>query len=88
MSQAQEVLLVEVFEVAKVILGEQVFAQLIVKTCEVEGLSVRIFLRAAHAQCGLVAGRPAFGAVQLARGQRQVVELFRGDLSALEGLRQ
>ncbi|MNL07685.1 hypothetical protein D3C87_1283710 [compost metagenome] len=81
--QAEEVLLVEIFEAAVVVLGGQVLGDLVVAAGEDE--AVRIgqrgagrgtggTCRAADAQIDIVGGTAGLGALQLAGGECQAVD--------------
>ena len=94
MGQAQEVLLVEIFQVAVVVLQQQVFVELVVDAtvvklvnklaCVVVGATVG----ASNRQAFVVAGVTTLGVFDLAAGEGQVLELAGGDLTTLKGLRQ
>src|SRR5690606_10746343 len=90
--QAEEVLFVEVIQIAVVILRGEVLGQLVVAAGKVEGVAVRLLAvdqrRAGDAQADVVAGTPRLGAFQLAGDQGQAVNFVGGDLPSLEGLRQ
>ena len=86
MDQTGKVLLVIVFEVGVVILDQQVLVHLVIQTCIVEFIA--LLSAARRRQAAAVTGATAGGVLQLAADQGQVVDVFAGDLSAFEGLRQ
>lgn len=90
--QAEEVLLVEVVQVAVVVLQGQVLVDLVVATRVVELVAVArtgaAAVGAGDAQAAVVGGVTALGVLQLAGNQGEVLEVGRGDLAALEGDRQ
>ena len=90
-NQTQEVLLVEIFQVAVVVLQQQVFVDLVVHTAVVElvnELACNGIVRAGNRQAFVVAGVTTLGVFDLATSEGQVLELAGGDLATLEGLRQ
>src|SRR5690606_1614448 len=89
--QAEEVLFVEVFQVAVVVLRGQVLGDLVVTTGEVEGideLAGRAAVGTANGQAAGVGRATALGVLQLAGSQGQTVDFAGGDLAALEQLWQ
>ncbi|MCY1426799.1 hypothetical protein D9M71_426280 [compost metagenome] len=86
MNQAQEVLLVEVFQVRVVVLQGQVFGDLPVATGIPE--LVAVLGCAGDGQAGAVARCPAHGMGQLTRIDSQVVDFFRLYGAAFKRLRQ
>jgi len=92
--QAQEVLGVEIFQLAEVVRSGQILGDLVVGTGVVElvaefaGVIVGAFVRASNRQVFVVAGVTALGRLDLTSGQSQVFDFVRNDLAALEGLRQ
>ncbi|MNN17828.1 hypothetical protein D3C81_1310240 [compost metagenome] len=85
-------LVVEVFQVAVVVLRGQVLAQLVVAAGEVElvgvGLNTVDRCGAGDAQADVVGGVAGLGVLQLAGGQGQAIDLVADDLPAFEQLRQ
>ena len=94
MSQAQKVLLVEIFQIAVVVLQQQIFVDLVVGTAVIELVNkfARVVVGAtvgtSNRQAFVVAGVTTLGVFNLAAGEGQVLELAGGDLATLEGLRQ
>ena len=92
--QTQEVLLVEVFQVAVVVLGGQVFGELVVTTSVVELVGelacavVGAAVGTANRQVFVVAGVTTFGLFDLTSNQGQILDVVGSDLATLEGLRQ
>jgi len=91
-NQTQEVLLVEVFEVAVVVLGSQVFGDFVVTATVIEFVAVATSRSATvgtnDRQLFVVAGVTALGVLNLSTDQCKVLDLARSDLTALEGLWQ
>ncbi|MNN19884.1 hypothetical protein D3C81_1331400 [compost metagenome] len=89
--QAQEVLFVEVFQVAVVVLQQQVLAELVVASAIVELVAEVAGARVVGAADGhaFFVGRiTALDVFYLAADQGQILDFIGGDLAALEGLRQ
>ncbi|MNL04226.1 hypothetical protein D3C87_1247910 [compost metagenome] len=86
MRQAEEVLVVEVFQLREVILGLQVPGEVVVTAGVVELVAV---LRAAgdRQACAVRRGAP-YRVLQHTAGQRQAIDVVRGDLRAGKRLRQ
>ncbi|MNZ73454.1 hypothetical protein D3C78_918650 [compost metagenome] len=92
MHQTQEVLLVELFQVAVVVLGRQVLGDLVVATGIDELVAVAELgtasVRTGNRHLIVVAGVTAFNGFDLTTDQRQVLDLGGSDLATLPGLRQ
>ncbi|MNI46606.1 hypothetical protein D3C73_1010780 [compost metagenome] len=90
--QTQEVLLVELFQVAVVVLGRQVLGDLVVATGIDELVAVAEFgaasVRARNRHLLIVAGVTAFNGFDLATNQGQILDVAGRDLATLPGLRQ
>ena len=84
--QAQEVLLVVVFQVRVVVLNGQVFGDFVVAACELE--VVRTFVTTGQGHVSVVTGSTTGSLGQLTGGQCQTVEFLVSDDATLEGLRQ
>ncbi|MNS60872.1 hypothetical protein D3C72_938830 [compost metagenome] len=92
MHQAEEVLLVEVVQLAVVVLQQQLLAGLVIGAGEVEVVAVAALGAAAvgpgDAQGAQVGGVAPAGVLQLAGGQGEVADVVGGQLGAFIGQRQ
>ncbi|MNI36296.1 hypothetical protein D3C73_903410 [compost metagenome] len=90
--QTEEVLLIEIFQVAVVVLGSKVFGDFVVTTTVDELVAIATSrstsVSTSDRQLFVVAGVTAFGVLDLTTDQCQVFDLVRSDLTALERLRQ
>ncbi|MNH10540.1 hypothetical protein D3C79_700220 [compost metagenome] len=90
MGQAEEVLFVEVVQVAVVVLGKQVLGDLVVATGVVEGVAAltSTAVGTCNRQRVVIGGVTTFGVLQLTADQGQVLDFVRSDLTTFKGLRQ
>ena len=88
-NQAQEVLFVELVQVAVVVLQQQVFGDFVIGASVDELVAVGgASARAPNRHLFIVAGVTAFNVFDLTTDQGQVLELVGGDLATFKGLRQ
>src|SRR5690554_1239960 len=84
--QAEEVLTVVVFQLGKVVAGDQVVGQLVVTAGKTE--LVNPAGATGDGEFLVIGGVAALGLVDLAEMQGQAADVFRGELTATESLRQ
>ena len=89
MYQTEEVLFVELVQVAVVVLQQQVFGDFVIGASVDELVAVgSASARATNRHLFVVAGVTAFNVLDLTTDQGQVLELVGGDLATFKGLRQ
>src|SRR5690606_19685984 len=86
MDQSEEVLTVVVFQLGKVVAGNQVIGQPVVATGKAE--LVNPAGATGDGEFLVIGGVAALGLVDLAEMQGQAADVFRGELTATESLRQ
>ena len=90
--QAEEVLAVHVVELGEVIAAGDLVGELVVHAAEIEvlagGAAEETAVLVVEGDVLVVGVVAVLGLVETATGEHQVLELFRGDQAAVEGLRQ